>query len=252
IEKNPLKRKFIKIESERILQYEKNAEYFDRVFICSTVDKEHLIKNYINADIKILNNGVDIEYFHTDSMAYESNRIIFTGNMPYFPNYDAVFYFSQEIFPIILKEIPDAKFLIVGQKPPRAILKLQSENIIVTGFVEDIKSEYIKSAVNIAPMRFGAGTLNKVIESLALGVPVVATEIAIAGLPKELQKFVFIANDKHDFAEKVISVMNNPEIRNRIFTEARQAVREIISWEKVVSNLEQELLLTIKEKNDKL
>ena len=81
------------------------------------------------------------------------------------------------------KSIAHAKLYIVGQNPPAALKRLSSEDIIVTGFVPDIKAEYLQSVVAVAPIRFGAGTLNKTLEPMALGIPVVATSVATEGLP---------------------------------------------------------------------
>ena len=115
-EKNPIKKFLITVEQKRIGNYEKIAEKFHTLFICSEVDKKFLRDSGLNIDIRILNNGVDIDYFQSTEAKYEKNRIIFTGNMPYFANYDAAIYFSEKIFPKILREIPDAEFYIVGQK----------------------------------------------------------------------------------------------------------------------------------------
>lgn len=237
-ERNFLKRIFIRSEFQRINKYEKIIEAFDMVFICSEKDKQFLIEKNISKEINILQNGFDVNYFSPDNHWFDDDRILFTGNMPYYANYDAVIYFTQEIFPLILQKRRTVKFYIVGQNPPRKIRKLQSENIIVTGFVKDIKTEYLKSAVNVAPMRFGAGTLNKVIESLALGVPVVATSIAVGGLPKELSKFVLVADTPIEFADKVISVIENKNIRQTLMSEAKISVKNLLSWEIIVKNFE--------------
>ncbi len=158
--------------------------------------------------------------------------------MPYYANYDAAIYFSKEIFPLILKKEPEAEFYIVGQKPPLKIKKLSSKNIFITGFVKDIKEEYLKSAVNVAPMRFGAGTLNKVIESIALGIPVVATELAVLGLPEELNKYIFIAKNSEEFAEKIIYIFNNSSIRDDLMEEGKKVIRDLLSWDKIVKDFE--------------
>jgi len=241
IEKNPFKKLFIRIEHSRIKSYEKIAEKFQAIFICSEIDKEYLKKCGINANIKIMNNGIDIDYFSSDSRDFEKDRIIFTGNMPYHANYDAAIYFAKEIFPFILKEKPGTKFFIVGQKPPHKIKALESENIFVTGFVPDIKKEYLRSAVNVAPMRFGAGTLNKVIESIALGVPVVATSIAVEGLPNELKKYVYVADNSKEFSQLVLEILKKPALRNQLWKEGQFVIREMLGWEKVVNKFENDL-----------
>ncbi len=236
IENNPFKKFFIKIEQKRVAAYESIAEKFHTLFICSKVDKDFLEKRGIDVKIQILQNGIDTKYFNPVKQDYNKDRIIFTGNMPYYANYDAAIYFAQEIFPLILKSVPKAEFFIVGQKPPVCIRKLQSGNIKVTGFVPDIKAEYLKSALNVAPMRFGAGTLNKVIESISLGVPVVATSLAIEGLPEELYKYIFVADNKNEFAGIIIKILNNPSIRNEFMEEGKNVICNLLSWEKIVDD----------------
>jgi polysaccharide biosynthesis protein PslH len=238
IEKNPFKKFLIKKEQKRVSNYEKIAEKFHTLFICSQIDKAFLEKKKINVRIKLLNNGIDTKYFYPDKINYEENRIIFTGNMPYYANYDAALYFVNDILPLILKEIPQSRFYIVGQKPPAKIKRLASENVVVTGFVKDIKIEYQKSAVNVAPMRFGAGTLNKVLESIALGVPVVATSIAVLGLPKELSKFIFVADNKEIFADTVLKILGDSSIRHDLMKEGQEIIKNKFSWERIVSDFE--------------
>lgn len=234
IEKNIFKKYALLVERNRIVKYEKQAEKFDALFICSETDKEFLLKKDIKIDIRLLLNGLDTEYFKFNNQGFDSNRIIFTGNMPYFPNYDAVLYFVHNIFPLIIKRKPDVKFYIVGQNPPKVITDLNSENIIVTGFVKDIKQEYLLSAVNVAPMRFGAGTLNKIIESIILGVPVVSSSMSVMGMPEEIKEYVLTADSPNDFAEKVLYVMDNPSYREKIIDEGIPTIKKVLDWKVVV------------------
>ncbi|MHB1688824.1 MAG: glycosyltransferase [Ignavibacteriaceae bacterium] len=242
IERNPFKKFSIQMEQKRIAVHEKIAEKFHTLFICSEVDKKYLQERGIKANYRLLYNGVDTKYFQSDSTQYDWNRIIFTGNMPYRANYDAVLYFADEIFPKILNVIPEAKFYVVGQKPPQKIIRLASKNIVVTGFVPEIQKEYLMSAVSVAPTRFGAGTLNKVLESIALGVPVVATSIAVIGLPSQLKKFVFVADKPEEFANSVIKIISDPAIRNDLMHEGQKIIKEEFSWEVIVRNFENYLI----------
>jgi len=245
IEKNPVKKYLLGIEKKRVEKYEKIAEKFNVVFICSEVDREYLINKDVKANIKILRNGVDIDYFVQDQIKYEKNRIIFTGNMPYYANYDAAIYFAKEIFPQVLKQVPQAKFYIVGQKPPLRVRALANDSVIVTGYVQDIKKEYLKSAVNVAPMRFGAGTLNKIIESIVLGVPVVATPIAAEGLPDEIKKYVCVINDSNDFANQVVQFLKDTKLREQFKEQDKSVIRESLSWENIVNQFNIDLKIEL-------
>ncbi len=251
-ERNFFKKLFIRSELKRINNYEKIAEKFDVLFICSEIDKNFLIDKGIKQDIQILNNGIDTDYFFSEQKDYDRKRIIFTGNMPYYANADAALYFAKEIFPLIIKKDPEIKFYIVGQQPSVSIKQLASDNIFITGYVKDIKAEYLKSAVNIAPMRFGAGTLNKVLESIALGVPVVATSISMLGLPKELMKFVFIADSPEQFANTVLEIINNTSIRTELMNEGKEIISRMLSWNNLVRDFELFLEKKLNQKTIKL
>ena len=241
IERNPIKKILLGIEKKRVEKYEKIAERFNIVFICSEVDREYLLNRSINANIKILRNGVDVDNFKIENVQKEKNRIIFTGNMPYYANYDAAIYFAKDIFPKVLKQIPDAKFFIVGQNPPRRIKALSSENVIVTGYVEDLRKEYLKSCVNVAPMRFGAGTLNKILEAIVLRVPIVATSVAVEGLPKDIKQSILVAKDSNDFADKLIRLLKNNESANKESAKKQTEFIKTLSWENIVSHFEVDL-----------
>lgn len=247
VTKNPFKKIALKFELRRIEKYETVGQKFDTLFICSEKDKEYLTKKNLHPNIQYLRNGFDSDYFRAEEIPFEKQRIIFTGNMPYFPNRDAANYFVKEVFPEVLKNYPASKIFIVGQKPPVDVKKLKSSNVIVTGFVKDIKKEYQLSEVNVVPIRFGAGTLNKVIEALALGIPTVATSISVDGLSKELKKFILLADDPKSFAEKIIYVFENPDIRNELMKEGREVVLNLLSWQKIVSEFETYLLNRIKK-----
>ncbi|MFA8343605.1 MAG: glycosyltransferase [Rhodothermaceae bacterium] len=245
--KNPLRKLFFFWELKRIEKYETIGNKFDNVYVCSETDKKNLRERIEENKIKILSNGVDLTTFKPKEVPVENNRIIFTGNMPYFPNYDAVGHFVKDIYPHILKQKPDSKFYIVGQKPPAFIKEMENENIVVTGFVDDIREEYLKSVVNIAPIRFGAGTLNKIIESLVLGIPVVASALSVAGMSPELKKYVLVAESEIYFAEKVVAVLAEPEKFKSELIAARNDIIEMLDWNNILKKFETELVSLVKE-----
>ena len=248
--KNPFKKIIFCYELWAVSKYEKIARQFDTLFVCSHVDREFLSDRKVHNNIQLLLNGYDHCTFKYEEKEAENGRIIFTGNMTYFPNIDAVTYFAKEIFPLVLEKIPYAKFYIVGQAPPKQVLKLMSDNVIVTGFAKDLKQEYLKSRISVAPIRFGSGSLNKIIESMVLGIPIVATNFAIQGFPKELTKYIFTADNELVFANKVVEIMNGDQ--SIMMKEAAEKISELLSWDNIVRNFEVILKeqIAIKEKSN--
>lgn len=246
--KNPVKKIIYKFELKRVISYEKYAKNFDTLFVCSNVDRDFLLEKNVHSNIQLLLNGYDGNTFKIEQVNKESNSIIFVGNMPYFPNIEAVKYFTKDIFPLILKEIPDAKFYIVGQNPPNEILQLNSSNIIVKGFVKDINKEYLKSMVNVVPVKLGAGTPNKIIEALALGIPTVSTSMSASGLPDELKKYVLTADSSKEFSQLVLKILRNETNYAELMNECVETIDNILTWEKIVSNFEQSIKRRLDER----
>lgn len=239
--KNPFRKIVFKSELKRVLEYENVTQKFDTLFVCSNYDREFLLKRNIHNNIQLLLNGIDLDTFKYEKVEWQKGRIIFSGNMSYFPNIDAVKYFVKEIFPIVLSKMPEAKFFIVGQQPPKEILELKSDNIIVTGFVEDIRKEYLSSEVNVAPIRFGSGTLNKIIEALVLGIPTVATNLSVNGFPEYLKKYVITADSPEEFATAIVKAIKDDKANDALMKEAMKEIINLLSWETVISNLEKYL-----------
>ena len=235
--KNPFLKLFLLIEKNRMYKYEKIIQKYDRAFVCSEIDKEYLLSRNPKLKINLVYNGIELENYKTKKYAKRLNSIIFTGNMSYYPNSDAVEYFVKEIFPQILMKVPSAKFYIVGQNPSSKIIKMKSQNIIVTGFVKDICSEYLKSDIAVSPIRYGAGTLTKILESTSLGIPVIATPIGSLGLNLKHNKEILIANFKEEFADYVVKLLNSKKERERIGNNGKKKVRDLYGLGKITNDL---------------
>ena len=239
VHRNPLVRWLVSVELRRMLAYESVIERFDLSLVCSENDKQFLSSRIPTANIGLLYNGVDLEAFSVNgTIQAEPHRIIFTGNMSYVPNSDGAKFFAREIFPGIREKIPDAKLYIVGVDPPASVRALASTNIVVTGFVEDIRLEYLKSAVAVSPVRFGAGTLNKTLEPLALGIPVVSTPSCVEGLELQHGKEILIAKEPGEFVSAVVALMENPELRKSVGKAGMEKIRERFGWPQIATDLE--------------
>lgn len=234
-----LKKKFGLLEHKRVLNYESIIKNFNLTLVCSEEDRTLLMNNHDYYDIKILPNGIDLSVFNNGHHDYKSDRrIIFTGNMNYFPNSDAAVYFSKEIFPEILKKYPDVKFYIVGQNPPKKVKELHSDNIKVTGFVKSIADEYSASSIAVSPVRVGAGTLNKVLEPMAMGLPVVSSPIGFEGIGATHGEEIILAKDKKEFVDSIINLLDDESYRQYIGEGGRNLVTREFGWDTVSEKLE--------------
>jgi len=238
IHSNPLLRWMLGVELGRMTNFESVISDFQRVLVCSEVDQRVLKNHAPDARVDILPNGVDQEGFSPNgSVVRDPRRIILTGNMSYYPNADAARYFVRRVLPIIQKTIPEVKLFIVGQNPPWSVRRLAGNDVTVTGFVSDIRGEYLKSTVAVSPVRFGAGTLNKILEPLALGIPVVATPVSVQGMNPP-HKGILVGRTTEELAEAVVRVFREP-LYHEEAVNASEEIRSLYGWNRVSEMLEQ-------------
>jgi sugar transferase (PEP-CTERM/EpsH1 system associated) len=228
---------FIKMEHHRLLSYEKHMAMFDLNLACSKEDINYLKSKHGFEHIQLLSNGVDTSTFKPSEIAPVPKRILFTGNMDYAPNIDGAAYFVEEIFPLIEKEIPGVQFIIAGQRPVKKVTDLAKENIQITGFIPKLNEMYATAEVVVSPLRIGAGTQNKVLESMAMGIPVVCTDIGFEGLGIANGEGVFKETTAMGFAKKVIELLNNPELREITGKKATEVIKNKFSWDRIAQQL---------------
>lgn len=231
-------RKFAALEYKRLVRYEQQTLVkYPLNLVCSPEDAAYLTE-LTGANIKVLPNGVDTSVFHPRSTTpFEPGRILFTGNMDYEPNVDAVTFFCKELFPAILKRQPHARFVIAGQRPVPRVLKLAADNVEITGFVPDIADEYAKAEVVIAPLRFGAGTQNKVLEAMAMGIPVVCSKVGFKGLGIKSGEGAVLAADSEQFIDEVCRILADREYRAKLAGSGGDTIRTLYSWDAVSNKL---------------
>lgn len=228
------------IEKKRLPAYERNILEYDKTLVCSIEDKKYLEKLHSAQNIGVLLNGVDLETFYTDGEVDYShhNTVLFTGNMDYAPNVDAVIYFTKEIWPTIAAQFPQTKFVIAGQRPLQIVKNLANDRIEITGFVPDLRLMYANASVVVAPLRFGAGTQNKVLEAMAMGVPVVCTNIGFEGLQVESGQGVVLALDKKSFLNHLIKLLESENERKSVGQKGQAIAQSRFSWDVIVKDLE--------------
>lgn len=139
-------------------------------------------------------------------------NIVFIGYMNNRQNQDAVLWFANKIFPLILKEIPSVRFYVVGSSPPEKIKKLSSDKIRVVGYVPDPTLYTSSCLVSVVPLRVGGGIKQKILDAMAYGSPVVSTSTSAEGMGLTDGEDVFLADDPDYFAERVIRLYRKEKI----------------------------------------
>ncbi|MDQ4012157.1 MAG: glycosyltransferase family 4 protein [Thermoproteota archaeon] len=235
--------------SEYIMTLKWERLMWKRATVCVALTNEDKItmeRLEPNIDIRMIPDGSDhlkkIDVFTTLlSNSFEhsliSNNcpsILFVGNFAYEPNIDAALYFSRQIFPLILKDVPDAKLFLVGNAPPPEICSLtSSKQIEVTGSVASLIPFYKHADVVICPLRIGGGVKVKVLEALSFGKAIVSTSVGAQGLDLSSHRAMAIADDPTDFAENVVRFLVQPEERDNQEREALAYARTLPSWDQV-------------------
>lgn len=226
------------IEFKRLFKYEMEViPRFNKVLVCSKEDQEYLIKN-TGFDVELLQNGVNTTVFQPRNQSFTRNRVLFTGNMDYAPNVDAVVYFVNEIWPHILSEIPNAVFIIAGQRPVAKVLALASESVKITGFIPDLADEYSKAHVVVSPLRIGAGTQNKVLEALSMDIPVVSTNVGYAGLELLPDEGIALSLNNKEIIANTIKILRDEDYRNDLGRKGGAKIRNKFSWQGIANKLE--------------
>lgn len=240
---NPLVRLFNKVEQGRVMRYEPVVmKKYDMSLVCSAEDLEYLKKTHSLSSIHLLPNGVDLDTFSARAHDYSHNHtLLFTGNMDYAPNVDAVQYFVQDVLPLIHEKYPSVQFIIAGQRPVKKVQDLASEKVKVTGFIKDLATVYNEASIVVAPLRFGAGTQNKVLEAMAMGVPVVCSNIGFKGLGIESGEGAIMRKDAAGFAEAVIALLGNEAERRTVGQKGMAVIKQGFGWDAIALMLEKYL-----------
>jgi len=204
-----------RVEARKLRKYEnQKIKLFHACITCSEKDAEIVRQDAPGIRILVIPNGVDLEMFRPPSYRrLDPPILLFVGTMHYYPNIDAMRYFFKEIYPIIRQERPDIRVQIVGHRPPSEIQRLaELPGVEVTGGVPDVRPYYAQASVFIVPLRLGGGTRLKIMEAMAMGLPVVSTSVGAEGLDIHPGEDILIADDPRTFAQEVLGLLSD---RNR-------------------------------------
>ena len=230
-----LSARYFTSQRDRMLRFEKEASSrFDGVLAVSDEDarifkQEMQLSNVLGA----VPTGVDLDYFQAVPRTKPAvPTVMFMGSMDWYANVDGVKWFAEAVWPLVRKEMPQARFQVVGRKPPAEIQALASsgKNIEVTGTVPDVRPFLRSADVIVVPLRIGGGTRLKIYEAMAAEVPVVSTTIGAEGLAVTHGRHVLLADSAEETAAQVLAVLRNPASGDALARHALVEVARPCSW----------------------
>jgi sugar transferase (PEP-CTERM/EpsH1 system associated) len=230
-----------RIELGRTRRYEARIlDRFDRVVVTSAEDAAELSRLAPRARVTVVPNGVDLDHFHPAGRAPASATLVFSGKMSYHANATAALYFAREIFPRVKAAHPTVRLRIVGSDPPPAIRALARDPAIeVTGRVASMREAICGAAVAICPVTVKVGIQNKVLEAMAMGIPVVVSRPGATGIAATPGRDFLVADAAADFAAQVGRLLADPALCDRIGSAGRRFVEVNHRWSTSATRLEE-------------
>ena len=220
-------------EGVRLRAEEKRlARKFD---LCTTITRsEHrTLTDYgVTTPSDWFPNGVDNGFFApVEDVAYDPDTVVFIGRMDYFPNQQCMLDFCREVLPLLKARRPAIKLQIVGAEPAPAIRKLgEIPGVTVTGTVPDVRPNVSRAALTVAPLRIARGTQNKILEAMAMGIPVVASDIAAGGVDAVPGQHLLTADQPADMCAAILRILEDPNERARLSQAGRARILSNHAW----------------------
>jgi polysaccharide biosynthesis protein PslH len=209
---------------------------YDKVITVSSTDRETIEQMGISNDIDVVPNGVDTENLKLIAGRAMTKSILFVASMDSEANHDGAMFFLEQIFPLIRSRVPSVSLYLVGRNP-RAQLSAfhDKDGVFVTGEVADVREFYERAAVAIVPLRSGGGTRLKILEAMALGIPVVSTTVGCEGLNVENGKHLVVVDEPKRFADAVIEIFDNEKLCRSLVQASRKVVEEQYDWRTIAA-----------------
>ncbi len=229
-----------RLEGAKMLAAEKRlARKFDMCTATTRAEWETLNNYKTGAGTDWFPNGVDADYFCPDDEPYDPDLISFIGRMDYYPNQECVARFCEKTWPLLKSQRPGMKLIIVGADPSPAMRALgEIPGVTVTGSVPDVRPYIRKSALMVAPLNIARGTQNKILEAMAMGVPVVTSTIAAGGVDAQAQAHFLVADSPQEQAQAVLRIADSPSERDRLAVAGRERMLSHHAWHQSMKRLE--------------
>ena len=238
LERNLLIKMLYLLRYYMVKKFEKKWNRVDIAIAVSESQKESVLAYIPDINIVVIPHGIDTDYFKAVDIEQNFPTLMISGGMNRLLNVRDVLWFYNEVYPLIKEKIPDVKLYIVGMSPAKEILQLSAdESVVVTGYVKDLRPYFSRAWVVVAPLKNNFGVKVRVLQAMAMGKPVVSTSMVTSGIDVSAGENIILADDPREFAERVIELLNNGELRNRIGANARKLMEEEHSWERLTDEL---------------
>jgi len=204
--------------------------------VCSEIDRKAL---GVDKKVWVVPNGTELPSETERLTPGALGRVLlFVGSMSYEPNEDAAVFFAKRVLPLVRRELPDAKFFIVGRAPTQTVSDLHDgRSVFVSGEVQNLKDYFCGASAVVAPIRFGGGTRIKILEAMAYHKPVISTCVGAEGLEVESGKHLLLADSPREFARGCITLLKDASLCKRIGDQGFRLVRDQYQWSTIENKI---------------
>jgi glycosyltransferase involved in cell wall biosynthesis len=217
----------------------------DRVVVVSEDDRRVVLTAAPGTGVGVVPNAVELGDFpFVCREGTVSPTVVFVGTFRFFGNVEAAQWLVRSVMPRVRNDVPSARLVLVGEEPPTD-LRASESWVSVQGWVPSISEALREAAVMAVPLRTGSGTKLKVLEAMALGLPVVTTPLGVEGIRAEHGTHVLVGEDAPSFAGALVKVLTSPRLRGEIGRAARSLVEEHFSWDRAAESLDENYVAAI-------
>lgn len=240
-ESNPLKKGYLLNQAGKLARSEREwCPRFDANLAVSELDADLLRSQSPGSHFHVVENGTDTEYFAPSNTQPEPKAIIFAASLRWYPNVSAIQYFGRNIWPLLRQRCPGVRLYLAGRSPAEAIVQIAASDpdIVLIPDPPDIRPFVARGSVFVCPVIEGGGTRLKILDAMAMGIPVVSTRLGCEGLRVTPGENILVADSPQEFADSVLRLMNDQPLRKLLSANGRALVERLYSWKVIAGHLE--------------